>query len=141
MIASIERAMERWTATLWAAVRREKEKPIEVVAGLLRACDENAVIVGRGRTVVPNHFTIELPRESYRELDGHAEVLAERLATRIRQYAAERHYTFAGPVRVRLRGYGGAGSGFRYRIRSHIDPTRPPARTDDLTRALPAVTV
>ncbi len=69
---------------------------------LRRECEAKAVIVGRGRTVVPNAFELELPSESYARLAGQAGPVGERLASEVRRHAAERRFSFAGPVAVRL---------------------------------------
>jgi hypothetical protein len=135
-IANFERTMERWTGTALSLVRKPKEKPAEVVAVLRQECDDNALIVGRGRTLVPNHFTIELPRDSHRQLDAHSGQLTPHLAAQIRRYAAEQRYSFAGPVTIRLRAHP-ENDRVRYRVHSHIAPHHAPAPSDDLTKALP----
>ncbi|MGW7519800.1 DUF3662 domain-containing protein [Streptomyces sp. NPDC054796] len=139
-ITNIERAMERWTSTAWSVVRRPKrQKPMEVVAMLRRECDVNAMILGRGRTLVPNHFTIELPSSSHRRLSTSDDELLPQLAAQVRSYAAEQHYHFAGPVTVALHSHSESGPA-RYRVRSHLTPARAPAPpVDDSTRALPVV--
>ena len=140
-ITNLERAMERWTATAWSAVRRpkKKQKPMEVVAILRRECDANAMILGRGRTLVPNHFSIDLPRTSHRQLAVHDGQLAPQLTAQIRRYAAEQRYHFAGPVTVDLYAHTECER-VRYRVRSHIAPARRPAApADDHTKALPVI--
>lgn len=139
MIEDFERAMERWAARLWASVWGHRGRPMEVVAVLRKECDDNAMIVARGRTLVPNLFTIELPHEAHRQLDAHTDELAPQLAAQVRRHAAERRYTFAGPVTVRLHPAGDP-EGCRYRVRSHVEPgpdATPPA---ELTQVLPLPT-
>lgn len=138
-IANFERVMDQWTSGLWAAVYRRRPRPIEVVTVLRRECDNNALIVGRGCTLVPNHFTIELPAESHRQLDPHSCRLAPDLAAQIRRYAAEQRYSFAGPVTVRLHP-GDEPEHRRYRVSSRVAPSPAGSQAgDDLTVALPAV--
>lgn len=138
LIRNFERSMERWTQTAWSAVRPPRSKPMEVVAVLRRECDDNALIMKRGRTLVPNHFTIELPRAAHGQLRGHGGDVATQLATQVRRHAAERRYHFTGPVTVQLTPHAGTDSD-RYRVRSHIVPYRAPAAPDDSTKALPVL--
>ncbi|MFD7663576.1 DUF3662 domain-containing protein [Streptomyces sp. NPDC059788] len=138
MIGRFEQAVERWTAAAWDSVRKSQDRPMDVVARLHRECDANALIMGQGRTVVPNRFTVELPADSHRQLAGHQDQLGPELAAEVRRYAAERSYTFAGPVTVALTARPDAGHA-RYQVRSRLVPGRAPALTDDLTKALPVV--
>ncbi|MGW8375442.1 DUF3662 domain-containing protein [Streptomyces sp. ODS28] len=135
-LTGIERAMERWTSTLWTAVRSPRPKPMEVVAVLRRECDDNALIMERGRTLVPNHFTIELPADSHRQLAAHHGRLGAELAAQVRRHAAEQRYRFAGPVTVDL--HPGEGRR-RYRVHSRLAPHQAPTASADLTKALPVI--
>ncbi|MFG3253192.1 DUF3662 domain-containing protein [Streptomyces sp. NPDC048172] len=136
-ITRVESTMERWAATVWSAVRRPRNRPIEVVSVLRRECDLNALILGRGRVLVPNHFTIELPYASHRRLAEHGPALGPELAAQVRGYAAEQRYSFTGPVSVQLSPLPG-DSEARYRVSSRIAPGEP-ERTcgDEMTRLLP----
>nr|WP_277816898.1 DUF3662 domain-containing protein [Streptomyces sp. CT34] len=120
-LTDFEHAMERWTSRCWAAVFRPPSKDMELVAKLRRVCDDHAMIIARGRTVVPNAFTIELPPQSHQQLDCHQLQLAAHLNLQLRRYAAERSYSFAGPVTVILRTTHALGAQ-RYRIRSRVAP-------------------
>ncbi|MFC6063705.1 FhaA domain-containing protein [Streptomyces ochraceiscleroticus] len=140
MIGRFERAMDRWTSAVWASVRKPGKKPMDVVVRLRRECDDNALIMGRGRTVVPNCFSIELPADSHRRLAGHRERLGPELAAEIRRYAAERSDSFAGPVTVGVAAHPDGGR-TRYRVHSRLVPCHPPTHMDAPTMALPQVTV
>ncbi|MFH8405298.1 FhaA domain-containing protein [Streptomyces sp. NPDC018019] len=108
----------------WRAARRD---PLEVVTILRRVCDEHAVIVGRGRVVVPNTFVLHVPDASHRQLQGALAPLELELAVAVRSHAAAHAYTFAGPVTVRLFP-APVPAPERYRIHSRITPVaRPPA--------------
>ena len=136
-ITRLEKTMERWTATAWSTVRRPRQRPIEVVSVLRRECDLNALILGRDRVLVPNHFTIELPWANHRRLAEHGSILGPELAALVRGYAAERHYSFTGPVSVHLSELP-RDSGVRYRVHSRIAPGEPEQPSgDDLTQVLP----
>ncbi|MGW0534051.1 FhaA domain-containing protein [Streptomyces sp. NPDC003032] len=121
LIGSVEHAMEKWTDTLWTLLLPPRQERCEVVAILHRQCDENALILDRERTVVPNAFVVELPPPVHRQLrEAEAEV-DYHLAAQVRRHAAEQGYTFAGPVAVDLRASGSSAVG-RFRIHSHVVP-------------------
>ncbi|MEN8651252.1 DUF3662 domain-containing protein [Streptomyces sp. 21So2-11] len=123
ILGNFERMMERRVTALWASLARsERERePVEVMVILRRECDVNAMILGLGRTLVPNAFTIELPEERYRQLDVHAAQLGRRLSVTVRKHAAEQCYSFAGPVTVSFR-TAPESDVTRYRIRSRVVP-------------------
>ncbi|MGP3988835.1 DUF3662 domain-containing protein [Streptomyces sp. 3N207] len=118
----LESRMERLSGSLWRLFPRRTEEPVEVLGVLRRECDAKAVIVGRDRTVVPNAYELELPAESYARLAGEAGAVGERLASEVRRHAAERHFSFAGPVAVRLRPPRDGQDLHRYRVHSSITP-------------------
>lgn len=136
LIDKFERKLEHWASATWSSVRKPPHEPLEVVGMLRRECDENALILGRGRTLVPNHFTIELPDESHRQLIAHSAALEPELTAQIRRYAAERRYHFTGPVAVRLHPHPD-GVRARYRVRSRIAPDRAAVPRNSETQAMP----
>ncbi|MFH8346884.1 FhaA domain-containing protein [Streptomyces sp. NPDC018045] len=107
--------------------RAARRDPLEVVTILRRICDERAVIVGRGRVVVPNTFVLQVPEASHRQLRGALAPLELELSVAVRGHAAARAYTFAGPVTVRL-APASVPAHERYRIHSRITPAARPAR-------------
>lgn len=63
-MGNVERVMEKWAADLVDRVFRPKRESVEVVSTLRRECDDNIMILGRGRTLVPNAFTVALLRRA-----------------------------------------------------------------------------
>ncbi|MFE7160909.1 DUF3662 domain-containing protein [Streptomyces sp. NPDC057636] len=122
-MGNVERVMEKWAADLVDRVFRPKRESVEVVSTLRRECDDNIMILGRGRTLVPNAFTVALPQEIHRELGSHAHQLGPVLATKVRDHAASHSYVFAGPVTVTLEPDPTVDTG-GYRIQSSIVPAR-----------------
>lgn len=120
-LRSIERVMEQWTSALWSRFPPRRRAPAELVGTLHRHCDDNALILDRQRTVVPNAFVTELLPDIHRKLAVGAELVAPHLENQIRRHAAERGYTFAGPVAVHLRP-APAGIGVRFRVHGRIAP-------------------
>ncbi|MET7297045.1 FhaA domain-containing protein [Streptomyces griseoloalbus] len=120
-LGSSERVMERWTTSLWGLLLPARREQGEAVAMLLRQCDDKALIVGRQRVVVPNAFVIELLPQIHQQLAASASPVAPVLANQVRRHAAERGYTFAGPVAVDLRSAPNDTT-LRFRIHSRITP-------------------
>ncbi|WP_425575146.1 FhaA domain-containing protein [Streptomyces durmitorensis] len=121
LLLALERAMERWMASLWGSVRPPRRQRGAVVSILCRECDERALILERGRTVAPNTFTVELPRQSHVQLASARVELGNYLAHEVHRHAAEQGYTFAGPVAVSLCLTTETTVG-RFRVQSRISP-------------------
>ncbi|WP_419995104.1 DUF3662 domain-containing protein [Streptomyces boninensis] len=124
-VGTIEGAVERWSTTFWAAIVRPDKESVEVVAMLRRECDAHIMVIGRGRTLVPNHFTVVVPDTCFHALAEQQKELERHLARLVRRHAAEQHYSFGGPVRVDLQA-APAPRARRYRIHSRIAPVPHP---------------
>ncbi|MFI6416918.1 FhaA domain-containing protein [Streptomyces sp. NPDC050842] len=121
--------MEHWTTPLWGLLP-PRQRQGEVVAILRKQCDDNALILGRHRVVVPNAFVIELLPEIHRKLTAHAVPMGPHLVNEVHRYAAEQGYTFAGRVVVDLCPAAG-GTTVRFRVHSRIAPATRRARPTD----------
>ena len=55
-----ERRLDRMVNGVFARTFKSEVEPVEIAAALQRECDDRAAIVSRGRTMVPNAFTVEL---------------------------------------------------------------------------------
>ena len=62
--------------------------------------DDRAAVVGRGRTLVPNAFVVELGPTDFARLTEYAEVLSEELVANVAEHAEAQQYVFPGPVTV-----------------------------------------
>ncbi|MFE0104848.1 DUF3662 domain-containing protein [Streptomyces sp. NPDC059009] len=120
-LIGFEQSVERWTNVLWETLIPASRKQAEVVAKLRTECDDRALILDRQRTLVPNAFVVQLPPDAHQQLISCSGQLGRHLAIQVRKHAAERGYTFAGPVVVHLTGTPGAHVG-RFRIHSRIAP-------------------
>ncbi|WP_406121465.1 DUF3662 domain-containing protein [Streptomyces canus] len=116
-----EHVMERWTTSLWGLLLPAKQERGEAVAILLRQCDNNTLIVGRQRIVVPNAFVVEVFPAIHQQLLASNPPVAPALANEVRRHAAEQGYVFAGPVAVDLRP-ALSDMTVRFRIHSRISP-------------------
>jgi hypothetical protein len=97
-----EQRLRRRVDAPFARAFKANVQPVEIAAALRRECDDKAAIVSRGRTIVPNAFTVELATSDYERLSGYAEPLGVELADLVREHAAENRYSFVGPISVEM---------------------------------------
>lgn len=100
LLDRFEQRVDRMVNGAFAKAFKAEVQPVELGAALQRELDDRAAIVSRGRTVVPNIFTITLSQEDFDRLSVYAETLQVELAGLARDYAQEQRYTFLGPVSV-----------------------------------------
>jgi hypothetical protein len=84
----------------FARAFKSEVQPVEIASALRRAMDDRAAVVGRGRTLVPNGFVVELGPSDFARLTGYADVLAEELVANVSEHAEAQQYAFPGPVTV-----------------------------------------
>lgn len=121
--------MERWTNAMWARLLPTRRKRGEVVSILRRQCDDQALILGRRRVLVPNSFVVELPPQVHLQLTARGAEVGRQLSVQVRRHAAESGYTFAGPVAVHLEPSSSSTVG-RFRVHSRIAPLARQRRGD-----------
>lgn len=95
-----EKGLERAVNGAFAKAFRSEVQPVEIASALRRAADDRAAVVGRGRTLVPNAFVVELGSTDHDRLYDYAEALAEEFAANLREHAEQQGYAFVGPVTV-----------------------------------------
>jgi hypothetical protein len=132
-----ERRVETLVEGAFAKAFRAHVQPVEIARALERELDDRAAIVGQARTLVPNHFVVELSEEDAERLGAFGEVLAPELATSAREHAAEQHYSFVGPIEVEFTAADDLDTGV-FRVRSEVvkgelpaDSTLAGARLED----------
>jgi hypothetical protein len=97
-----EKGIERAVNGAFARAFRSEVQPVEIASALRKAADEKAAIVGRGRTLVPNAYVVELGRTDYDRMQEYADALPDELASNLREHAEQQGYAFVGPVSVEL---------------------------------------
>ena len=100
VLQRFERRLEELVNRPFAKAFKSEVEPVEIASALQRECDDRAAIVARGRTMVPNTFTVELGPHDHERLSVYAEALASELAAMVREHAEEQGYAFIGPVTV-----------------------------------------
>ncbi len=100
VLQRFERRIEEMVNRPFARAFKAEVQPVEVASALQRECDDRAAIVARGRTMVPNSFTVALGEHDHERLNVYADALGEELAAMVREHADEQGYAFIGPVSV-----------------------------------------
>lgn len=127
-LKGFEKRLEQAVEGTFSRVFRSGLRPVEIGRRLTREMDINRSIDVRGRTVVPNSFSVMISPEDHSAFAEIADSLLRELADAARDHARGEGYSFLGPVDVefvaggvragtcrvdaRLReGRGGAGAG------------------------------
>lgn len=100
VLQRFERRIEEMVNRPFARAFKAEVQPVEIASALQRECDDRAAIVARGRTMVPNTFTVDLGAHDHERLSVYADALAQELAAMVREHAEEQGYAFIGPVTV-----------------------------------------
>lgn len=100
VLQRFERRIEELVNRPFARAFKAEVQPVEIASALQRECDDRAAIVARGRTMVPNAFTVELGPSDHERLSVYEQTLADELAEMVRDHAREQGYAFIGPVTV-----------------------------------------
>jgi hypothetical protein len=117
VLQRFERRIEEMVNRPFARAFKAEVQPVEVASALQRECDDRAAIVARGRTMVPNQFTVILGENDHGRLNVYADALRAELASMVKEHADEQHYSFIGPVTVEFERDDALETG-RFRIRS-----------------------
>ncbi|WP_270888695.1 FhaA domain-containing protein [Pedococcus sp. 5OH_020] len=96
----VEQRLERAVNGAFARAFKSEVQPVEIASAIRRAMDDRAAIVGQGRTIVPNLFTVELSDTDYERLAGYDEQLEEELIAAAQEHAESQRYQPGGPLRV-----------------------------------------
>jgi hypothetical protein len=117
VLQRFERRIEEMVNRPFARAFKAEVQPVEIASALQRECDDRAAIVARGRTMVPNAFTVALSEHDYDRLSTYAEALGSELAAMVSEHAEEQRYAFLGPVTVEFERDDDLETG-RFRVRS-----------------------
>lgn len=102
IIDRVERGLERAVKAPFAKVFKAEVQPVEIASAMRGAMDERAAVLGPGRTMVPNVFTIELASTDFERLSSYDTALTDELVAAAEDHADAQRYTPAGTVEVRL---------------------------------------
>ncbi|MGB5937587.1 MAG: FhaA domain-containing protein [Ornithinimicrobium sp.] len=99
---NLERNLERAVKAPFAKVFKAEVQPVEIASNIRGAMDERAAVLGPGRTMVPNMFTVELASSDYERLSSFDTALTNELVAAAEDHADAQRYTAPGPMQVRL---------------------------------------
>ena len=102
LLDRFEDRLDRLVNGAFARAFKSEVQPVELAAALQKEMDDRAAVVSRGRTVVPNVFTIDLSPHDDERLSVYRDTLQTELATVVTEYATEQSYALTGPAEVRL---------------------------------------
>jgi len=126
----VEGKLERAYNGLFARAFRAEVQPVEIASAIRRAMDDRASHGGRGRSLVPNIFTIELSETDHDRLTHLDDDVADQLVVAAEEHVASQHYTPGGPIRINLTSGRDLETGV-FRVRpmtaKRADPPRRPA--------------
>ena len=103
VLQRFERRLGGLVEGIFARAFKSEVQPVEVAAALQRELDDQAAVVARDRTLVPNHFVVDLGDHDYDRLSPYEKPLTKELAAMVREHADEQRYSFVGAVEVALR--------------------------------------
>lgn len=98
----VEAKLEKAVNGVFARAFRAEVQPVEIASAIRRAMDDRVAVLGKGRTFVPNLFTIELSSTDYGRLGGYGDDLEEELIAAAQEHAESQRYHPAGTIRVNL---------------------------------------
>lgn len=119
VLQRFERRLEGLVTGTFARAFKAEVQPVEIAAALQRELDNTATILSRERSLVPNEFVVELSEHDHERLQPYAGTLGQELGDLVRDHAAEQHYAFSGPVKVRLEQQVELPTG-QFRVRSSV---------------------
>lgn len=103
VLDKFEKGVERAFSNTFARAFRADLKPVDIASALRIEMDDRITSITRGRTVVPNHFVVELSPGDVEKVDewGTDEFIEELVSTAT-AHATDQGYVFVGPVEVAL---------------------------------------
>ena len=96
----VEQRLERAVNGAFARAFKSEVQPVEIASAIRRAMDDRAAVLGHGRTIVPNLFTVELSDTDYDRLGGYDEELENELVAAAQEHAESQRYQPGGPLQV-----------------------------------------
>ncbi len=98
----VEARLEHGINGIFARAFRSEVQPVEIASAVRRAMDDRAAIAGKGRTLVPNVFLIELSPTDFERLHEYEDDIADEIVAAAQEHADSQRYDSAGRIRVDL---------------------------------------
>jgi nucleotide-binding universal stress UspA family protein len=119
VLQRFERRLEGLVEGAFARAFGGVVQPVEVAAALQREAADKKAIVGQGRVLVPNDYTVELSSDDSERLAEYDEPLRKELGDMVTEHAQEQGWSFVGPVQVHFESVPELATGV-FRVRSTV---------------------
>lgn len=127
LLDNFERRLDELVNAPFQRAFKDVVEPVEIASRMTKEMDRRAAIMGRGRIVVPNAFTVDLSTHDYERLGELIDAIRSELMTVVSQHATDQRYTFSGRIAVDLTEDPTLDTGvFRVHSASKPDPSPPP---------------
>jgi hypothetical protein len=102
IINRVEHGLAKAVHGAFAKAFKSEVQPVEIASAIRRAMDDRAALLGHGRAMVPNLYTIELSETDYERLGDYEDELSEDLVAAAQEHADSQGYQPHGPLEVHL---------------------------------------
>ena len=122
LLDAFEQRIDRLVNGAFARAFKAEVQPVEIAAALQRELDDHAVVIGAGRNVAPNIFTVDLSSRDFERLMAYEAPLRVELAAVAREHATQQQYTLLGGIEVAFTEDPALDTGlFRVRVEARDD--------------------
>src|SRR5829696_1942884 len=102
IINRVEHGLAKAVHGAFAKAFKSEVQPVEIASAIRRAMDDRAALLGHGRAMVPNLYTIELSQTDYDRLGDYEDDLSDDLVAAAQEHADSQGYQPGGPLEVEL---------------------------------------
>ena len=102
IINRVENGLAKAVHGAFAKAFKSEVQPVEIASAIRRAMDDRAALLGHGRAMVPNLYTIELSETDYDRLGDYEDELSDDLVAAAQEHADSQGYQPGGPLEVNL---------------------------------------
>ncbi|CAN5359619.1 DUF3662 and FHA domain-containing protein [soil metagenome] len=127
VLQRFERKLEGVVGNAFARLFKGKVHPAEIGRALRREADEQKVVVGEGRVLIPNRYTVFLGEADYGHLSEWEHQLTATLAEMVQEYSTGEGWSTFGTVLVSFECDQALRTGV-FEVRSKVDPDAAPRR-------------
>ena len=136
IINRVEHGLAKAVHGAFAKAFKSEVQPVEIASAIRRAMDDRAALLGHGRAMVPNVYTIELSQTDYERLGDYEDDLSDDLVAAAQEHADSQGYQPGGPLEVALVEGEGLETGvFRVRPATAKQAGREPAAREQAPAA------
>ncbi|GAA5017448.1 antibiotic biosynthesis regulator FhaA [Terrabacter aeriphilus] len=102
IINRVEHGLAKAVHQAFAKAFKSEVQPVEIASAIRRAMDDRAALLGHGRAMVPNLYTIELSQTDYERLEDYEDDLSDDLVAAAQEHADSQGYQPGAAFEVQL---------------------------------------